>query len=137
MRSSQSLNREFVYDKEDSIGTTEIFGSVRYLENVKELLLKGRVKKEEDGDSTMVAHSIVLTRCKSKSTKVNYRIYPEVNSLWKNDKEVYQMSDEYKQNMYIDDDLKTCKIFTISLRCEIENVHLWRDSLRHTSHSLE
>ncbi|KAL5068089.1 hypothetical protein RYX36_018976 [Vicia faba] len=52
-------------------------------------------------------------------------------------KEVFQMPDEYKQNMHLDDDLKTCKIFTSSLRYETEKVHLWRDSLRHPSHPLE
>ncbi|KAL5096704.1 hypothetical protein RYX36_001031 [Vicia faba] len=43
---SQLLNRDFVYDKKDSICTTERFSSVRDLKNVEELLLKGRVKKE-------------------------------------------------------------------------------------------
>ncbi|XP_045786294.1 protein DOWNY MILDEW RESISTANCE 6-like [Trifolium pratense] len=52
-------------------------------------------------------------------------------------KEVFQMSDEYKQKLYLDDDLKTCKRFTSSLRYETENVHLWRDSLRHPAHPLE
>ncbi|XP_058740328.1 uncharacterized protein LOC131612579 [Vicia villosa] len=81
--SSQSQNRDSVSDKEDSIGT-EIgkIGSVRDLENVEELLLKGRVKKEEDEDSA-VARPVVLTRCKSEPARVSYRIDPEVNSSWK------------------------------------------------------
>ncbi|XP_050886888.1 hyoscyamine 6-dioxygenase isoform X2 [Lathyrus oleraceus] len=52
-------------------------------------------------------------------------------------KQVFQMPDEYKHSSYLDDDLKTCKIFTSSLRYETEKVHLWRDSLRHPSHPLE
>lgn len=81
--SSQSLNRDSVSDKEDSIGTEAgRIGSIRDLENVEELLLKGRVKKEEDEDSA-VARPVVLTRCKSEPARVNYRIDPEVNNLWK------------------------------------------------------
>ncbi|CAI8614575.1 unnamed protein product [Vicia faba] len=78
--SSQSLNRDSV--SEDSVGT-ERFGSVRDFENVEELLLKGRVKKEEDEDSAVVARPLVLTRCKSEPARVDYRIDPEVNSMWK------------------------------------------------------
>jgi len=52
-------------------------------------------------------------------------------------KEVFEMPTEYKQNMYANDDLKTCKKFTSSLRYETEKVHLWRDSLRHPSHPLD
>ncbi|CAK8543824.1 unnamed protein product [Lathyrus sativus] len=81
--SSQSLNRDSVSDKEDSIGTqTGRIGSIRDLENVEELLLKGRVKKEEDEESA-VARPVVLTRCKSEPARVDYRIDPEVNNLWK------------------------------------------------------
>ncbi|KAK2455321.1 protein DOWNY MILDEW RESISTANCE [Trifolium repens] len=52
-------------------------------------------------------------------------------------KEVFEISDEYKQKLYLDDDLKTCKRFTSSLRYETEKVHLWRDSLRHPAHPLD
>ncbi|RHN80060.1 putative hyoscyamine (6S)-dioxygenase [Medicago truncatula] len=52
-------------------------------------------------------------------------------------KEVFEMPNEYKQNMYANDDLKTCRKFTSSLRYETEKVHLWRDSLRHPSHPLD
>jgi len=79
--SSQSQKRESVSDKEDSIG--ERIGLIKDLENVEELLLKGRVKKEEEEDSA-VARPVVLTRCKSEPARVSYKIDPEVNSnLWK------------------------------------------------------
>lgn len=78
--SSQSQKRESVSDKEDSIG--ERIGLTKDLENVQELLLKGRVKKEEEDSA--VARPVVLTRCKSEPARVSYRIDPEVNSnLWK------------------------------------------------------
>ncbi|XP_058746223.1 protein DOWNY MILDEW RESISTANCE 6-like isoform X1 [Vicia villosa] len=61
----------------------------------------------------------------------------EMNETMSVFKEVFQMPNEYKHSLYLDDDLKTCKIFTSSLRYETEKVHLWRDSLRHPSHPLE
>ncbi|GAU35325.1 hypothetical protein TSUD_337170 [Trifolium subterraneum] len=79
--SSQSMQRESISDKEDSVG--ERIGSD--LENVEELLLKRRVKKEEeDEECAAVARPVVLTRCKSEPARVDYRIAPEVNiNLWK------------------------------------------------------
>ncbi|KAK2364088.1 hypothetical protein QL285_089003 [Trifolium repens] len=79
--SSQSMQRESISDKEDSVG--ERIGSD--LENVEELLLKRRVKKEEEEEEKCaVARPVVLTRCKSEPARVDYRIAPEVNiNLWK------------------------------------------------------
>ncbi|PNY01703.1 hypothetical protein L195_g025004, partial [Trifolium pratense] len=72
--SSQSMQRESISDKEDSVG--ERIGSD--LENVEELLLKRRVKKEEDEECAVaVARPVVLTRCKSEPARVDYRIAPE------------------------------------------------------------
>ncbi|KAK2455334.1 protein DOWNY MILDEW RESISTANCE [Trifolium repens] len=52
-------------------------------------------------------------------------------------KEVFQMPDEYKQNLFSNDPSKPCKMFTSSINYDTEKVHLWRDNLRHQCYPLE
>ncbi|KEH42548.1 hyoscyamine 6-dioxygenase-like protein [Medicago truncatula] len=52
-------------------------------------------------------------------------------------KEVFEKPNEYKHDLYPEEILKTCKMFSSTLKYECDKVHLWRDSLRHPAYPLE
>nr|XP_012569403.1 uncharacterized protein LOC101488954 isoform X2 [Cicer arietinum]XP_012569404.1 uncharacterized protein LOC101488954 isoform X1 [Cicer arietinum] len=79
-QSSHSKQRESISDKDESV--SEIIGSIRDSENVKELLLLKEREMQKEEDST-VARAVVLTRCKSEPARTGYGVEAEVNSLWK------------------------------------------------------
>jgi len=52
-------------------------------------------------------------------------------------KEVFEKPNEYKHDLYPGEILKTCKMFSSTLKYESDKVHLWRESLRHPAYPLE
>ncbi|OMP09752.1 Oxoglutarate/iron-dependent dioxygenase [Corchorus olitorius] len=52
-------------------------------------------------------------------------------------KEFFEMPAEDKASLYSDDPLKRCRLYTSSVNFDREEVHLWRDNLRHDCHPLE
>ncbi|TQD88590.1 hypothetical protein C1H46_025847 [Malus baccata] len=52
-------------------------------------------------------------------------------------KEFFDLPAEDKANLYFDDPKKSCRLSTSSGYFDLEDVHLWRDYLRHPCHPLE
>lgn len=52
-------------------------------------------------------------------------------------KEFFDMPAEDKVSFYSENPSKTCKLYTSSLSYDREEIHLWRDNLRHPCHPLE
>ncbi|XP_022727794.1 hyoscyamine 6-dioxygenase-like [Durio zibethinus] len=52
-------------------------------------------------------------------------------------KEVFQMPAEEKAILYSDDPKKSCRLLTSSPNYDWEEIHVWRDNLRHPCHPLE
>ncbi|KAI4356025.1 hypothetical protein L6164_000079 [Bauhinia variegata] len=52
-------------------------------------------------------------------------------------KEFFEMSDDYKQNLYSEDPTKKCKLITSDQRYPNQKPYLWRDALRHPCRPLE
>ncbi|KAM2009585.1 hypothetical protein ACFX16_004334 [Malus domestica] len=52
-------------------------------------------------------------------------------------KEFFDLHAEDKANLYFDDPKKSCMLSTSSGYFDLEDVHLWRDYLRHPCHPLE
>ncbi|CAN6545364.1 unnamed protein product [Malus baccata var. baccata] len=51
-------------------------------------------------------------------------------------KEFFELPLEDKASVYSEDPQKSCKLFSSSVHYDAEDVHLWRDVLRHTCHPL-
>ncbi|KAK8583153.1 hypothetical protein V6N13_021865 [Hibiscus sabdariffa] len=52
-------------------------------------------------------------------------------------KEFFELSAEDKAGVYSEDPKRPCRLYTSSPNYDRENVHLWRDNLRHPCHPLE
>ncbi|KAA8550762.1 hypothetical protein F0562_002446 [Nyssa sinensis] len=52
-------------------------------------------------------------------------------------KEFFDMPNEEKASVYSEDPMKTCRLYTSSFAYPNEDVHFWRDNLRHPCHPLE
>ena len=56
---------------------------------------------------------------------------------WSTFKELFNMPAEGKASFYSTEINKSCWLYTSNLSYETEEVHLWRDPLRHPCHPLQ
>ncbi|KAL4341174.1 hypothetical protein GQ457_08G021010 [Hibiscus cannabinus] len=88
--------------------------------------------------TTIVQQILIASREFGFFQVVNHGVSENlVNDTMNVFKEFFELSAEDKAGVYSEDPKRPCRLYTSSPNYDRENVHLWRDNLRHPCHPLE